>query len=192
MLTSLVGCLAISARFRLKARRASEQPIRRSDESIGLILGRLFVGLPLFASVLAYIVHPPVMAWAEVKLPMSLRWTGAVLGLSCIPLVYWVMSSIGTNISETVLTRADQQLITNGPYRFIRHPLYSFGALMLLAQGLMASNGFILACTLLATLMIRFLIIPPEERELRLRFGEQYADYQRRTGRLLPRLAGSR
>jgi hypothetical protein len=48
-----------------------------------------------------------------------------------VPAAWWVFSSIGRNVTETVLTKADHTLVTTGPYRWLRHPLYATAAALL-------------------------------------------------------------
>ena len=94
--------------------------------------------------------------------------------------------SIGKNVSETVLTKDRHELVSVGPYRRIRHPLYATGIALFWSIGLMAASWFILLFALIATVLIRLVVIPLEERELLRKFGDHYGRYMRRTGRLLP------
>jgi protein-S-isoprenylcysteine O-methyltransferase Ste14 len=55
----------------------------------------------------------------------------------------WLFSSIGSSITQTVATKKDHELITHGPYGWVRHPLYSVGTLMFMALALVAANWFI-------------------------------------------------
>ena len=114
-------------------------------------------------------------------------WLGAGLGIIALPLLYWLFSSIGLNITDTVATRNNHTLVTHGPYRWVRHPLYSVGTLLFVSIGLLAANWFIIVSSLLGLgmLMIR---LPKEEAKLIERFGDEYRDYMKRTGTLLPRL----
>ena len=47
-------------------------------------------------------------------------------------------------LPETVLTKADHVLVTTGPYRWMRHPLYAMGGALFVAVGLMSASWFIL------------------------------------------------
>jgi protein-S-isoprenylcysteine O-methyltransferase Ste14 len=127
------------------------------------------------------------MSWSSLDLPDGLRWVGAALGLLCVPTAYWVFSTIGRNVSETVLTKDGHELITAGPYHWVRHPLYTVGVTLFGAVGLMAANWFILLFAAITLLAIRLVVIPLEERELVARFGDAYREYVRRNGALLPR-----
>jgi protein-S-isoprenylcysteine O-methyltransferase Ste14 len=186
-----VLALGISAVRRRQARRAGGT-IRRGEESRGLILARLVVALPLFGCVVAYLLNPRWMAWASLDLPLWTRWTGVALGILAVPSVHWVLTHLGANVSETVLTKRHHRLITTGPYRWVRHPLYTTGIALFLSIGLMAANWFILLWTLVALLAIRVLVIPREEAHLEATFADQYRRYRSATGALLPLLPGVR
>ena len=90
-----------------------------------------------------------------------------------------------------MLTKREQQLVTFGPYYWVRHPLYTTGISLFVALGLMEASWFMLVMATVAALLILLLVIPAEERGLVAKFGEEYRAYMRRTGRLLPRMFGS-
>lgn len=188
-LIALVGTLVVSGTLRRRAEKAGGG-IDRRREGRAWMLARLAVALPLFGSVIVYVAHPDSMAWSTLPLPAWLRWIGAVMALMAIPSAWWTLESLGSNVSPTVLTRDEQELVTHGPYRRVRHPLYSTGLALFVGIGLMAASWAILGMTALALVLVLVLVIPAEERELVDRFGEQYRAHRRRTGRLLPRLRG--
>ena len=190
-LAVFLGSLGISAWRRWQARRATGA-IARSQEPPLLIVGRLLVALPLYGGVVGYLANPGWMAWASLSVPSSVRWIGVALGLLTVPAVYWVLTTLGANVSETVLTKQRHQLVTTGPYRWVRHPLYSAGIALFLSIGLMAANWFILLWAVIALAAMRLVIIPREEAQLVLTFGDEYRRYRDGTGSLLPLLLGSR
>ena len=188
-LAVFVAALAISGWRRRQAHRTSEA-IPRSREPTGLIVGRLVVSLPLFGSVMLYLGNPAWMTWASFGLPMWARWLGVALGVLVVPSVYWVLTSLGTNVSETVLTKAHHRLVTSGPYRWVRHPLYTTGIALFASIGLMAANWFILLWSGVAAVALRVVVIPREEANLEAAFGDDYRRYRRHTGTIVPSLAG--
>jgi protein-S-isoprenylcysteine O-methyltransferase Ste14 len=190
-LATFVLSLSISAVRRRQARQATGT-IRRGEESRPLILGRIAVALPLFGGVVAYLANPQWMAWASLSLPLWTRWIGVVLGILAVPSVHWVLSNLGENVSETVLTKQVHCLVTVGPYRWVRHPLYMAGITLFLGIGLMAANWFILLWALIALVAVRLAVIPREEAHLEAKFGEEYRRYRTTTGSLLPLLPGLR
>lgn len=103
-----------------------------------------------------------------------------------------MLRTIGNNISETFLTKDNHALVTHGPYRWVRHPLYTVATVIFVALSLVAANWFMLAMAVLLIFVIAFFVIPREEKQLALKFGDVYRLYQQRTGRLFPRLSPSR
>ncbi len=181
----LLVCLSISAFYRYRARKQGGTIPRRSENTF-LVVTRIFGTLPLAAAIVAHIVIPGWMDWASFPAPDWVRWLGVMLGLLTLPAVYWVFSSLESNVSETVLTKQTHQLVTKGPYRWVRHPLYSTGLSLLVSIGLMTASWLILAFTAGAFLLFRFLIVPMEEQQLLLKFGDDYRAMMNRTGRFLP------
>jgi protein-S-isoprenylcysteine O-methyltransferase Ste14 len=187
-LAILAGAIGISGFHRRRA-RARSGTIPRSSETPLLIAGRLLVALPLFGGSIAYIMNPAWMEWSAFEAPAWVRWVGVALGLGAVPAVHWLLTALGSNVSETVLIKERHELVTNaGPYRWIRHPLYATGIGLFIAVGLMAANWFILALALIALILIRTVVVPREEEALVKRFGVAYEEYRRRTGAMLPRV----
>lgn len=185
-LVVLLGTIGISGYYRWRARVASGT-IPRSREPGRLIAGRLLVALPLIAGILACIISPRSMAWSAYAAPEWLRWLGVALGVASMLSARWVLRAIGANVSETILTKSAHQLVTHGPYRWIRHPIYTTGTVLFVSLGLIAANWFILTFALIALVSIRFVVVPMEERELIARFGAAYEQYRRGTGAMTPR-----
>ncbi len=185
----LVGSLTISASFRHRARKASGTIPRRHEGGLFLAL-RMLVALPLLLSLLAHVLRPQWMAWSTVDLAPPWRWAGAVVGVLNLPLLYWVFDHLGKNVSETTLTKDEHELVTSGPYRWVRHPLYTAGTLLLASCSLLTASWLIAALTALAVVLISALVMPREERALVAKFGDRYRQYQQQTGRWLPKIAG--
>ncbi len=175
----------ISAFYRRRARQLGGT-VARAEEGTWSMLGRLFFALPLFGGFLAYMLNPASMAWASLPVPGWLRWLAAGVALANVFLVRWVFTSIGSNISETFLIKDQHALVTEGPYRWIRHPLYTFATLGFLALGIVAANWFIIIMPAIAFIAIAWLVVPKEEAFLIEEFGDAYRDYARSTGRFLP------
>jgi len=184
-----ISALAISFYYRRKAETSSEPVSWRDEGAVVMILLRLF-GALMWLSVIVYLINPAWMRWSQLDLPIWLRWLGVVIGLICLPLLYWLFRSIGTNITQTVATREHHQLVTHGPYRWVRHPLYTVGMTLFVSMALIAANWFILLATLLSFVML-LVRLPKEEEMLIAKFGDEYREYMQRTGSLLPRIARS-
>ncbi len=172
-----------SYRRRAQAGRRIDYSLESRPIFFALRLG----GLALWLYCLVYVVYPRPLGWSLLELPAGVRWAGALVVAACIPLVAAAQRALGRNVSPTVMTHDDHRLVTTGPYRWVRNPLYSAGAVIFTGLGLLAASWFLLAAAALALVLVR-LRLPAEEAELEARFGEAYRDYARRTGRFLPRL----
>jgi protein-S-isoprenylcysteine O-methyltransferase Ste14 len=157
----------------------------QEDGWLGLHL-RLAALAPLVLVVLLDIFAPPWIEWSKLNLPNWLRIIGLTLALVSVVWLWWVFYTLGNNISDTLSTTESQELITTGPYSWIRHPLYAGGLLCLFAFGLAFEDWVILVYALAGFLIFRFRVIPTEEEHLVATFGEDYVSYQRRTGSILP------
>jgi protein-S-isoprenylcysteine O-methyltransferase Ste14 len=184
-----VAAFAISAYLRGQARRTGEV-IARTREGRRAALLRFLFATPLYLGMLAYVINPDWMAWSSIALLDWMRWSGVAVGLATLPLLYWVLRTLGRNVSETVLTKREHELVTSGPYRWVRHPLYALATVAFVSLGIVAANWFLILMPLIGVAAVRVLVIPREENELIKRFGDAYREYQRRVGRLVPRWRG--
>src|SRR5688572_25504278 len=182
----IVLTMAVTAYHRLQAAKAGEKISHKEEGYLFATILRL-AGLALWISTLGYLIFPAYFQWASMPLPTWLRWTGVVTGALCSLLMYWTLSSLGKNLTDTVVTRAEAKLITNGPYRWIRHPFYVTAALLMASVTLLTANWLIglSSAAVLAFLSVR---TPKEEKMLIERFGQQYRDYMARTSRFIPRI----
>lgn len=181
--------IGISGYFRRKADRETGEKISRNvDGTPFMMLIRIF-GLVLWFSPLIYLINPAWMAWSKIGLPDWVRWLGVVIGFLCTLGIYWLFSSIGTGITPTSATRKEHRLVTSGPYRWVRHPLYTVGTSMFVAFGMMADNWFIALLGILSFLAMAART-PKEEANLIEKFGDEYRDYMKQTGRFFPKLGG--
>jgi protein-S-isoprenylcysteine O-methyltransferase Ste14 len=121
--------------------------------------------------------------------PTWLRWFGVVTGALCSLLMYWTLSSLGKNLTDTVVTRAEATLVTHGPYRWVRHPYYVSTALLMASVTVLTANWLIGVSSVLVLVLLAFRT-PKEERMLIERFGDDYRRYMAKTGRFVPRIGG--
>lgn len=182
-----IAAFSISGYFRRKARKTGDVIPRAREGKLSLSL-RLLFAAPLYLSMVAYMANPNWMAWSSMPLPSWLRWAAAAVGLGMLPLLFWILRTLGSNISETFLTKENHTLVTHGPYRRVRHPLYTVATIAFISLGILATNWFMMAMALLAIILISTVVIPREEDNLIRKFGVEYREYNERTNRLLPRL----
>lgn len=177
--------MTVTVRYRLQAASSGER-ISHKDEGYVFAAVLRLAGLALWASTLAYLLHPPSVQWAALPLPAWARWGGVAAGALCSLLMYWTLSTLGRNLTDTVVTRAQASLVTHGPYRWVRHPFYVTAALLMASVTVLTANGLIGLSSLLVLVLLA-VRTPKEEQMLVERFGQPYRDYMARTGRFFPR-----
>lgn len=178
--------MSIGVYHRWQARKSGERFDRRAEGLLLAIVLRL-AGLVTWVATLIYLIRPSAIAWASLPLPVWLRWSGGLLGLAGAGMMYWTLTNLGKNLTDTVSTRRDATLVTSGPYQFVRHPFYAAAALLFLGASLLAANGLIFAGGL-AAMALLVMRTPKEEQKLVEKFGDQYRAYMERTGRFVPRI----
>lgn len=113
-----------------------------------------------------------------------------VLGLGIMVIGLWLFyrshTDLGTNWSVTLQMREDHRLITSGVYSVIRHPMYASMFLLGIAQMLILPNWIAGPAYLLGFGMLYVFRVRAEERMMLDRFGAEYEQYMRRSGRLIP------
>jgi protein-S-isoprenylcysteine O-methyltransferase Ste14 len=177
--------LPVMVYHRVRSQMTGERLDRRQEGWFMLLTLRP-VGLAHMAGLITYMINPARMAWASMPLPIGLRWMGVAIGAAAGALLVWTLVNLGRNLTDTVVTRRAHTLVTNGPYRWIRHPFYAAVALSVTANGLTAANWFLLATGWL-TIALMVVRTRKEEALLVARFGDAYRSYMERTGRFLPR-----
>jgi protein-S-isoprenylcysteine O-methyltransferase Ste14 len=185
VVAGFLAVVLITLYHRLKS-RASGEKLDRRQEGLFILMTLRPLGLVLWLGVIAYMVKPAWMAWSSVPLPAWARWTGVGVGAIAVGLLTWTLHGLGTNLTDTVVTRRAHTLVTQGPYRWVRHPFYGSMALLILANSLMAANWFLFLTGALVVLLIA-VRTRTEEEKLLARFGDSYRSYRMRTGRFVPK-----
>ncbi len=192
-LLALWLCLfLIRVYYAARLRRAGERvsPGRRAVQQRegGWLHGaRVLLFCGLIGALVVYTFKPQWMGSFVLPLPSRLRWAGVVLGLLCLPFLIWVQHALGRQWSSGLQLREEHVLVTEGPYRWVRHPMYSVVFAFLAALCLVSANWIFMVGTAAAIVML-YRRIDQEEEMMMQQFGDEYRSYKTHTGRLLPRL----
>jgi protein-S-isoprenylcysteine O-methyltransferase Ste14 len=100
-------------------------------------------------------------------------------------IVFWSGIALGRLYSAEVTIQKDHQLITDGPYRYIRHPRYAGGIIYALGFALLFRSWIGFAALILA-LGVFMLRIRDEEALMQAEFGQEWEAYCKRSWRLIP------
>jgi protein-S-isoprenylcysteine O-methyltransferase Ste14 len=115
----------------------------------------------------------------------AVRWVGVGLFGAGSALVFWTSLALGRLYSPEVTVQQDHQLITHGPYRYIRHPRYLGGLVYVVGLSLVFRSWIGLLVSALA-LGVFWFRIRDEEALMHAVFGPAWEAYCRRTWRLIP------
>jgi len=143
--------------------------------------------LPLFATI-NWGTWYGLPTWARANEVMPIRWGAALVGLGCFAATVHCWIVMGRNWSVAVLPGQTKQLVTNGPFAYVRHPIYALSILLMVCSVIAVPNLLLaVAAVIHITLMRRKSQI--EEQFLANEFGSAWQAYAARTGRFVPRRA---
>jgi protein-S-isoprenylcysteine O-methyltransferase Ste14 len=164
-----------------KAEKMSEQRITGQEM---LVLNLLLLGgfiLPIIYSATSW------LDFANYSLPDWAGWIGVVL-ISAALYVFWrAHADLGLNWSPSLEIREKHELITRGIYHVIRHPMYASQWILVIAQPLLLQNWIAGFSGFLAFIPFYVLRVRAEEQMMIETFGEQYREYMKKTGAVLPK-----
>jgi protein-S-isoprenylcysteine O-methyltransferase Ste14 len=180
-LSALFGLLGIGVRTWVHRRRTGRSPIRHGAGMNG--------GMALGALALAFVAGPiAALAFGAKRLVHSDWSAGLGLALSVVGLaaLLWSQSSMGDSLRIGVDPRERTALVTTGPFRWVRNPIYSAMLLYVAGVALLVPNagGFVAVAALALALDLHVRLV--EEPYLAASHGSSYASYASRVGRFVP------
>jgi protein-S-isoprenylcysteine O-methyltransferase Ste14 len=152
---------------------------------VPMVIGWIYVP---WATRAAAATVPALPAFVEASAYAALRWIAAVVAVLALLATIRCWARMGNNWRMDVAVVDNAELITDGPFSRIRHPIYAFSMLLSLCSAVIVPT---LPMAIVAALNIGLIVVKAtnEERHLIAVHGDAYRDYSRRTGRFLPRLS---
>lgn len=160
---------------------------RMENEGTATFLLLRTCGGALWLTGLLFPLAPEWFDAVRFPVPEPVRWCGILFAAAALPMGFSLFRNLGRNITDTVETRAEHELVTTGIYRYIRHPLYTTGFLFFTGLGLLSGVWPMLLLSS-AVLYLLHRRTETEERFLLQRFGQRYEEYRAATGRFFPRI----
>ncbi len=114
LLVCFLVVFPIAVYYRLKSQATGEKLDRR-QEGLFMLATLRPAGLAFWLGIIAYMVNPSWMGWSSVPLPLWLRWTGVGIFALAGGLLFWTFRSLGSNLTDTVVTRMEHTLVTARP-----------------------------------------------------------------------------
>ena len=125
------------------------------------------------------------IAWLPVpRVHSAFAWIlGTALTVAAVSLDIWAIKTLLESRTTILAHRATAHLVTRGPFRYTRNPIYLGYTLATIAFGLMTANSWFYVAAVVAAIVTTFVAIRREERHLQARFGCDFESYCRRTRR---------
>jgi protein-S-isoprenylcysteine O-methyltransferase Ste14 len=172
-----------------RRRRRTRMAVEQVGALEQALVSLLFVGIVLVPAIYAS------TSWldrADYRSPPEAQRSLGGVGASLMTLSIWLFwrshADLGRNWSPSLELREGHELVTEGVYRHVRHPMYASEWLWGIAQALLLQNWVAGWAGLVVFTPLYGLRVPREERMMLDRFGEEYRAYMNRTGRVVPRL----
>lgn len=176
-----VGFAVVWALWAIRTKRTEQRESVASRLSYSVLLMAGFY--------LIFARHVPIPWLRHPILPREASVQATGIAVTAVGLLFaiWARRYLGTNWSGTVTVKVGHELVRSGPYRWVRHPIYSGLLLAIIGTGIERGEirsivSFLLAC---AGFLVK---LRREERFMKATFGAQYEKYTRTTGALIPRL----
>jgi len=151
---------------------------------------RLYYSIPVVLAYYCMFSMDLDILWLQKRiLPKTpeLAVAAIVITLAGMAFAVWARAYLGTNWSSAPTIKQQHQLIRSGPYRFVRHPIYT--GILLAMAGTFLANGKVRGAVAVVLLWFAWGIKSRMEEVFMTRtFGTEYEEYRRTTGALFPRI----
>lgn len=146
-----------------------------------------FVLMPLFSIVVPFTwIFSTALAFADYARPDWLMIPGVVLILVSLALLRRSHADLGRNYCGRLEIIKDAELVTDGVYRFARHPMYLSVYVFALGQALLVPNWIGGPSMLVSSLLIHAVRVPREEAMMEDFYGDAWRAYRDRSNRYWP------
>ena len=170
-------------------RRKTRMAVERVNTLERTLVSLLFVGIVFAPAIYA---STSLLDRANYRLPREAQRSVGGVGAMLMTLAIWLFwrshADLGRNWSPSLQLREGHELVTEGVYRYVRHPMYASEWLWSIAQALLLQNWVAGWAGLALFTPLYVLRVPREEQMMLDRFGAEYRSYMNRTGRIVPQL----
>jgi protein-S-isoprenylcysteine O-methyltransferase Ste14 len=180
----LVAWFAIRLPYQRRSRKIRVADAQRTL-SERLVLPAAAIGLSVIP---ALYLATGIFGFADYRFQPWMGWCGLVVEVLFLALFHASHRQLGHNWSVTLEIRDGHSLVTDGLYRYVRHPMYSSFWLWAAAQALLLPNWVAGLSGLVGVGLLYFGRVGAEEALMQKVFGDEYRTYAERTGRVIPRI----
>jgi protein-S-isoprenylcysteine O-methyltransferase Ste14 len=172
----ITGCFM--SQSQRKADKLAPQARQIAKDSTAVVMAMAVLvgfGVPLLEAALEEVLDMPIWRAAP----------GIAFVLFGFALAYQANRIIAQNWSPVIEKTQEQSLVKSGVYSLIRHPLYLSGLLIVIGTNIYFGNTWAWISTALV-FGITLYRIPIEDRQLEMRFGQEFVDYKKQTKAIIP------
>ena len=167
-----------------------EQPIERAIWVVLVPVVMAWIALPYLALVRrSPWLHTPAFALAQPGYA-TLRWVAAGCAVACLLLTAWCWARMDANWSMAVSEKDRGELIADGLFARVRHPIYALSVLLMLCSAIVVATPPMIVVGVIHIALMH-VKARNEERHMLKMHGDAYARYLRRTGRFVPRFGAN-
>jgi protein-S-isoprenylcysteine O-methyltransferase Ste14 len=140
----------------------------------------------MFAIIAAFVLpHLPIFSFLNVaSTDPVIESLGVILCAAGIAFLIWARQHLGRNWSQIVAIKEGHELVTSGPYRYVRHPMYTGGLVACIGSAIVARGPWIFLLVILGALFLWR--VGAEDRLMAQQFPNEYPAYKKRTKALIP------
>jgi protein-S-isoprenylcysteine O-methyltransferase Ste14 len=109
---------------------------------------------------------------------------GVILCVAGMAFLVWGRQRLGKNWSQTVSIKKEPELVTSGPYRYVRHPMYAGGLVAALGSAIVCGGAWVFLLLILGAIFLSR--VGAEDRLMQQQFPNEYPAYKKRTKALIP------
>jgi protein-S-isoprenylcysteine O-methyltransferase Ste14 len=171
-----------------RVQQSAQATVVRPAEPLSLTMTLGVIALLHFGTIFGYLASPRLLRAGAFEVAMAIRWVGVLISCLGVAGEIWAALALGASYSPALRIAEERTVVTAGPYRWIRHPLYAFWLPTMLGWGIAAGNWFVLLSGAVLILVLLVVRVPREEEMMLEGFGDAYREYMTSTGRFIPRL----
>lgn len=163
---------------------------KQNKSSETCLFDKFLVSLNVFGMIIVplIVVFSSYLDFTRMGLDEFTRWFAFIIYALNLWFFWWAHKILGENWSNFLEIKKGHKLIKEGPYKLIRHPMYTHFWVLVITQGLILDNWAVLIFGIVVWAAAYFVRVPKEEKMMIKEFGNKYKEYMKKTGKVLPRL----
>lgn len=168
--------------------RPKGEKVREARRDPVAMWGLVFQGLAyvLVFNVRRAVLQPPVRM--PVLIELAIAVIAPVLAVISVATAYWALRTLGKQWHFAARIVEGHRLVREGPYAYVRNPIYSAMLGLLIATGLIITNWFALIAAIVFFYLGTRIRVASEEALLGSEFGVEFEGYKREVPALVPRM----